>query len=517
MSSFNGDYVDLSKLGTNDVAGNGPGPGTGLDTGDLRRKYNFGDRVSELAIAQDPFFRFVNKVSKKPTDDPQFKFTEKRGSYHKRYAYVVAAKNNAGAWVTTSNLGGQKEVDNPISLRFVADYKNSGNLQNIYGQSGTLILPGQSGTMPKFFLPNQIIKVPCAASAGGTVAGYMLVKVDTVTEHSVGASYVATAGTSGNDATVTTTNNPDMVQIDGTVVKIPETAANSQYLTAPADFDQGVDISSSSIAETLEQDRCYVVGSAHDEGSGYPETWKDQPYSTNYGRTQIWKTSMAMTNTARATSLKYEGNEWARVWKEKLIEHKWDIEASLIFGSQSNDHYTTQGAADYILNYGNQFSLNTATKTADDFLDDMSNYLDPRYNGSNATIYFCDTATYNWMHKLGGYFKNNLEVSSQFRADFAMTGKKKILGVDITSFSTPYGDMNVARNIHLDGTQIKLLGINMKNCAYRPLVGNGLNRDTSVYVGVQTLENSGVDRRVDLILTEAGMEWSMPESHAIWL
>ena len=83
-------------------------------------------------------------------------------------------------------------------------------------------------------------------------------------------------------------------------------------------------------------------------------------------------------------------------------------------------------------------------------------------------------------------------------------------------FTTPYGDMNVTRNIHLDGTQVNMLGINMKYCNYRPLVGNGVNRDTSVYVGVQTLENSGVDRRVDLILTEAGMEWSMPECHAIW-
>ena len=56
----------------------------------------------------------------------------------------------------------------------------------------------------------------------------------------------------------------------------------------------------------------------------------------------------------------------------------------------------------------------------------------------------------------------------------------------------------------------------MRYCAYRPLDGNGLNRDTSIYVGVQTLENSGVDRRVDLIQTEAGMEWQMPESHAYW-
>jgi trimethylamine:corrinoid methyltransferase-like protein len=56
----------------------------------------------------------------------------------------------------------------------------------------------------------------------------------------------------------------------------------------------------------------------------------------------------------------------------------------------------------------------------------------------------------------------------------------------------------------------------MKYAKYRPLVGNGVDRDTSIYVGVQTLENSGIDRRVDLILTEAGMEFSMPECHAVW-
>ena len=109
-----------------------------------------------------------------------------------------------------------------------------------------------------------------------------------------------------------------------------------------------------------------------------------------------------------------------------------------------------------------------------------------------------------------------MEISTNFRADLAVTGRKKVLGLDTTTISTVYGDMNVVRNIHLDGTSIKILGVNMKHCSYRPLVGNGLNRDTSVYVGVQTLENSGVDRRVDMILTEAGMQWEMPESHAIW-
>ena len=76
--------------------------------------------------------------------------------------------------------------------------------------------------------------------------------------------------------------------------------------------------------------------------------------------------------------------------------------------------------------------------------------------------------------------------------------------------------MKVVRDVHLDGTGIAILGINMNKVEYRPLIGNGLNRDTTIYPGVQTLENSGVDSRIDLIQTEAALQWSGPEYHAIW-
>ena len=249
-------------------------------------------------------------------------------------------------------------------------------------------------------------------------------------------------------------------------------------------------------------------------------TWKDNPYSTGYGQTQIFRSEFGMTNTARATVLKYEPNEWARVWRDKLIEHKWEIEQTGLFGSQYTDSSAeinyTQGAVDYIANYGNVFSWSTA-KTVDSFMDDMSSYIDPRYNSQKATVYFCSTEVYNWLHKLGGYFKNNLNIDAgTFRADLAVTGRKKVLGLDMTKISTPLGDMSVVRNIALDRSNVSILGINMGNVKYRPLVGNGMNRDTSIYVGVQSLENTGTDKRVDMILTEAGFEWQMPESHAIW-
>ena len=483
--------------------------GSGKLTGDLRRKYNFGDRVSELNIAQDPFFRFVSKVAKKPTDDPEFKFTERRPSYHKRYAYctahgVTSAVADTGDATVDAGLLDQGDI---YFFKMGTDYESAGNIGNVSGQATGAIAVGAAGSKPSFFLPGQVVRLNTRANNEGSAftvpTGYILAKVLSVTD-------------------VSTTH----VILETEIIKGEAAAKDLMWESATAPVSTAYN---KTIATELEAKRCYVVGSAHGMGTGYPETWKDQPFSTGFGLTQIWKTAMAMDNTTRATVLKYEPNEFARIWLEKLIEHKWDIETSLLFGSQGsvNSINYTQGAVDFILNYGNIFSGTgmggTGSKAQDDFLDDMSQFVDPRYNNANATLFLVTTDVYNWLHKLSGYFtanmaKTDLGSSNRFsgRADFSIGAKKRVFGVDITQIYTPYGVMNTARNVHLDGTEVKMLGLNMKYCKYRPLVGNGLNRDTAVYVGVQTLENSGVARRVDLIQTEAGMEWQMPEAHAVW-
>ena len=140
--------------------------GTSKDTGDLRRKYNFGDRVSELSIAQDPFFRFVSKVAKKPTDDPEFKFTERRPSYHKRYAYVVGFSSSGSKTVndaTLVDINGASlltSTGQQVKLYLATDYKSSDNLGSSIGNSANDVLVGASGTEPGFLIEDQIIKVP---------------------------------------------------------------------------------------------------------------------------------------------------------------------------------------------------------------------------------------------------------------------------------------------------------------------------------------------------------------------
>ena len=53
------------------------------DLDNVRRIFNFGERVAELAPQQSPFFVYLAKVAKKATNDPVLKFLEQQ--YELRY------------------------------------------------------------------------------------------------------------------------------------------------------------------------------------------------------------------------------------------------------------------------------------------------------------------------------------------------------------------------------------------------------------------------------------------------
>ena len=479
--------------------------------GDLRRRYNFGSSVSELMIDQTPFFRFLSQVGRMPTDDPEFKITEERSMWHKRYGYVVDVDLDGDG--SASGFSGdltftdaELAVGQQFSVKVGCDYTSAGNVQSILGR--TAIAVGSTGSAPIFMMEGQLMKIPVYKATLGASAqiseadgDYLIVSLGAVTIDGEFAYAKATVQRAAQ----------------ATYIYLANSKTNSSSAVASVTLTSGF----------TEANKCYVVGSAHAEGSGFPGTFKDTPYLVRSGYTQIFKTTCQMTNTARATQLSLVPNEWGRIWKNKLIEHKYDIEQSLMFGSgrydSANQVGYTQGIVDYVLNNGNVFSWSEA-KSQDDFLEDMSSFLDPRYNNANATLFMVSTAVYNWLHKLGGYMSANMKDlntatgANSARADMAIMAKSKKFGLDITTITTPYGDMNVTRNIHLDSGQggASIVAVNMKHVKYRPLVGNGMNRDTSIFVGVQTLENTGVDRRIDLIQTEAGLQAIMPEAHAVW-
>ena len=80
--------------------------------------------------------------------------------------------------------------------------------------------------------------------------------------------------------------------------------------------------------------------------------------------------------------------------------------------------------------------------------------------------------------------------------------------------NTVHGDMSIIREpLFRSMSGGMMLLADMGQLSYRPLVGNGINRDTHVITNVQQGDE---DLRKDMILTEAGLEVNIPETHMLY-
>jgi len=496
-----GDYAGLTETAANTT-------GSNLDTGDLRRAFGIPqyNSFTELRVMSDPFLRALVtlKGRRVPVNSSDFKYTEKRNSFHKRYAYVTAhgttsaVSTTADATVTATNI----EAGDTYFFKMGTDYKSAGNKGSVYGQSTGAVAVGDAGTAPAFFVAGQVIRIPFG-SAFNVPNDHIMAKITNVID-------------------VATTHKILQVEVTRTL----GTATNNelQWASATAAMTTNYSTSIANTASSLESKRTYVRGYAAAPGSGIPGTWADNPYSTAEGKCEIWKTALSIDGSTASDEFKFEKNERARLWRDKLIEHKWDIAGSLYFSSLRTDSdgaRHTEGALEFGVGFGNIFTLDTNSKTQDDFLDDLSQLNDPRVGNVAQMMFYADKPTYNWMNKLSGYFSNNIQVTPNYTADFAFTGRNIPLanktGINANTIATPYGDINVVHDVHLDGTGVKLQGIPMPHVRYRPKVGNGINRDTTIYPNVRTVQTTGEDKFVDLIMTEAALEPSMAEAWGTWL
>ena len=88
-----------------------------------------------------------------------------------------------------------------------------------------------------------------------------------------------------------------------------------------------------------------------------------------------------------------------------------------------------------------------------------------------------------------------------------------VFGHQVTKVDTIHGDLTLVREpLFRSNFAGYMCMVDLDHVSYRPLVGNGVNRDTSITTNVQQADE---DLRKDMILTEAGLEVSLPESHAL--
>ena len=270
-----------------------------------------------------------------------------------------------------------------------------------------------------------------------------------------------------------------------------------------------------------------VIGTSYEQGSGAPDVWS-QEIDNDYGYTQIFKTACEMSNTARATVYRGYADEWARLWNLKLREHKVDIERAMLFGmrgSQGGIQYT-EGIVGHIVkngtvtddgtigsySEGNPYlaSYSTAQMTYDGLLSAFEIMYDPARGGSSSKLCLASLPVISHFNKISGFAEGSLTAQ---KSQYNFEASKGSFGHKVMKIETVHGDCTIVKEpLFRANASGHMAFIDLDHVSYRPLVGNGVNRDTSITTNVQQADE---DLRKDMILTEAGLEISLPETHAL--
>ena len=438
-------------------------PGAVIDsTVHSRRLYDFSDRIADLAPEESPFFVYLSKVGKVPTSDPQFRFLEDRNKI--------------------------QAMDRGFSL------------------DATVTVPA-AGSSVEYTVDD----------GNGNAVGWLIKGM---------VFYVGD--------TTDTTKQPEgaTVRIEtAPVVGSTETTFTGKTIVQASDSSVGGD---DGTADGADGDKCIVIGTAFAEGSGAPDVWSRE-LENDYGYTQIFKTAAEMTNTARATEYRGYRDEWQRIWNLKLREHKVDIERAMLFGmrgSQGGINYT-EGIAGHIIyngNAGGSVQANGATQlsyneglpymktfadsevTYDVLLSDLEVVFDPARGGTSSKLALASLPVLSYFNKLAGssFIANTTDAGVPYNFERS-TGT---FGHKVQKIDTIHGDLTLVREPLFRGAAAGFMCmVDLDHVSYRPLVGNGVNRDTSITTNVQQADE---DLRKDLILTEAGLEVSLPETHALF-
>ena len=456
MATYNSGQV---KFGT---------PGAVIDsTIPSRRLYDFSDRVAELSPEESPFFVYLSKVAKVPTSDSQFRFLEDRTK--------IAITDRAFVLKT----------------------------------GATLAAPGS--------LTSITVDTEGDASVDWLLKGMVI---------SVQQNHNDDNATDDSEAIITATARIESVNHNSSDTTLSVKTIQASAGDTTTTLDAGGKVT--------------VIGTSFEQGSGAPDVWS-QELDNGYGYTQIFKTACEMSNTARATVYRGYADEWARIWNLKLREHKVDIERGMLFGmkgSQGGVQYT-DGICGSIIKGGGtakegtvklSYSENTpylksftpGELTYDALLGDFEVIFDPARGGGRAKLALASRPVISHFNKIGagGFINGTMAAGTTTDVNtgaslnrYNFPTSSGAFGHLVTKVQTIHGDISmVAESLFRGFASGFMMMVDLDHVAYRPLVGNGINRDTSITTNVQQADE---DLRKDMILTEAGLEVSLPETHAL--
>lgn len=275
------------------------------------------------------------------------------------------------------------------------------------------------------------------------------------------------------------------------------------------------DDDNSSSNDISSADRLLLVGNINAEGAEMPEAIALDPVKF-YNLTQIWRTSLSITRTARMTKLR-TGDAYQKAKREALEMHSIEMEMSMLFsirtektGANGMPERTTMGLQAAIRSGApaniDDFRLNSSY-TADTWLDSGEDWLDSYFeqlsrwgSGLDGTLGFCGSGALLGINRLA-------KSSGQLQLQPTTTS----YGLKVNTWTTPFGDIALKQHPlfnHEETMRHAILFLKPANLKQRTIT------DTTFYEEGEK-QNTGhnrIDGTKEEYLTELGLEYHHPET-----
>lgn len=251
----------------------------------------------------------------------------------------------------------------------------------------------------------------------------------------------------------------------------------------------------------VDADEILIAGSAQPEGDLSRIPVSANP-STVVNYTQILRRSWELTGTAYASENETAPQDWDYQAAKVGIEHKRDLERTLLFGvpskvtaSNGQPMRTTGGLLYWIKS--NQ--MDAGGGFSEDEFNTFSRTLF-RYGAKRKVLMGSPLAT------------SVLNTFPQSKVRIAQTERK--YGISITTFVSAFGELGLVTNWELEGAKYGgvLVGYDPANVRYRYLQNSKANRDSHVNTSIQPPD---ADTRRDEWMTEMGLEVNLEKTAGI--
>ena len=460
-----------------------------VDVDNIRRKFGIGDYVAQLAPEQSLFFSYLSRISKKPLDETVWKPLEYRPQWQRRNFVIIKDDANLAATENAASASGRVGLNAVTGCVLKCNYDATGKMTSLYDNT------------PVYIINDQVVRVPVVEVVDNTV-------------------FHVNCKVSAWDPSASTAT---LTMVDKTLPELAAGGGAADYSILCADLDSstGLGVAGATSAKA----DCQVIGSAFAEAGTAPDGWIDKISDAEFFM-QIFKTSVPlMSGSAQATRYRGFADEYSRVYGQHVMSHKMDIENAMLFGSgsySSQDIRYSWGIVPFIeIMGGKSYALEFANAGYDSMVDIMEDFFAPEAGNSGQKLCLTSRKVIAWLSKMGSassgsFIYNSTGGAAADESPYRVqvdTKQSKFAPVPITAVTTAFGTFNFVAHPLFRGHAENLCAVvDLANVAYRPLVGNGLNRDTFVETNIQ---DNSVDGRKDQIITECGLEIMLPETHCL--